>query len=67
MTVEDLLNCASTGSESCLFFSKMFFSFFLQPVEDNSQHDLASVVYEADCPVIPALSKVSLLWKGDDK
>ena len=39
--VEDLSCVASSGSEASLFFSNYFFSLGFNPIQDDSQHDIA--------------------------
>ena len=38
---EDLLCCASSGSEPSLFFSNYLFNLGLKPIQDDFQHDFA--------------------------
>ena len=65
--VEDLLHRASARSEACLFFSKKFFRFLLQFVEDDSQHDLAGVTDEADRPVVLARAEIAFPGERNDE
>ena len=46
--VEDLFCCASSGSQSSLFFSNYFFSLGFKPIQDNFKHDFARMTDEAD-------------------
>ena len=46
--VEDLFCGAPSGSEPSLFFSNYFFSLGFKPIHDDSQHDFARMIYEAD-------------------
>ena len=55
------------GLKPACCFSKEFFRFLLQPVEDDSQHDLAGVTDEADRPVVLALAEIAFLGERDDE
>ena len=56
--VEDLFCGASSRSEPSLFFSNYFFRF--KPIQDNFQHDFASMTDEADSSVVLAELQVAL-------
>ena len=52
--VEDLLCCAASWSEACLFLSDDFFRLQLQSVQQDFQHTFAWVADEADGTVVLA-------------
>ena len=64
---EDLFCRTASWSEACLFFCNDWFCLSLQPVEQHLQLDLTWVAYQADCAVVLALLKVTLLEEGDNK
>ena len=52
--VEDLLCCAASWSEACLFLSDDLFRLRLQSVQQDCQHNFAWVADEADGTVVLA-------------
>ena len=66
LQVEDLLCCAPSCSETCLFFSNDLLHLWLQSVQYDLQYDFAWVADEADCSVVLALLQVAFLGKSDD-
>ena len=52
--VEDLLCCAASWSEGCLFLSDDLFRLRLQSVQQDFQHNFARVADEADGTIVLA-------------
>ena len=52
--VEDLLCCAASWSEACLFLSDDLFRLRLQSVQQDYQHNFARVAAEADGTIVLA-------------
>ena len=52
--VEDLLCCAASWSEACLFFSDDLFRLRLQLVQQDFQHSFARVADEGDGTIVLA-------------
>ena len=50
--VEDLLCCAASLSEACLFLSDDLFRLRLQSVQQDFQHNFARVADEADGTIV---------------
>ena len=59
--VEDLFCGASSGSEPSLFFNNDLFSLGFKPIQDDFQHDFASMTDEADSSVVLADLQVALI------
>ena len=64
--VEDLLCCAPSCSEACLFSSDDLLCLWLQSAPFDLQHDIVWVTDEADRSVVLTLLQVAFLWKCDD-
>ena len=64
--LEDLLCCAPSCSEACLFFSDDLLRLWLQSVQYDLQHDFALVADEAYCSVVLALLQVAIFEKCND-
>ena len=45
---ENLLGCAPSCSETCLFYFDDFLSLWLQSIQEDSQHDLTWMTDQAD-------------------